>query len=275
MIIIYYYISVLQINKIYNMDCLEGIAQIHDSSIQITCSSPPYQKVRDYHGYSFNFEKTADELYRITSDGGVVCWIIGDSVEKGSETLEPFRQALYFKSIGFFIHDTMIYQKRNFSHPEKNRYHSVFEYVFIITKGKLKTFNPIMDRKNITAGAVGNLGINSFTEKDGSKSIRKKQITKEFGKRHNIWLGNTAGQENMCKELKHPAIAPRWLCSDLIKSFSNEGDICFDPCSGSGTSLIEASKLKRHFIGIEISKEYCLLSQEKFKEEMGVDVEIV
>ena len=252
----------LEINQIINMDCLQGIKYISDKIVDLTCCSPPYQNLRTYKGYDFNFEKVALELYRVTKDGGIVCWIIGDSMENGSETLEPFKQALFFKEkCGFNVHDTMIYQKRNFSHPEKTRYHQVFEYVFIFSKGKPKTFNPIKDRKNLTAGAIGNLGINTFTEKDGSKSIREKKITQEYGMRHNIWLGNTAGQENMCVELKHPAIMPRWLARDLILSWSNERDLIFDPCLGSGTVAAEAKKLNRNYLGMEISKEYCDLAE--------------
>ena len=152
--------------------------------------------------------------------------------------------------------DTMIYQKTNFSHPEKNRYHSVFEYVFILSKGAPKTFNPIMDRENITAGEIGNLGVNTFTERDGSKSVRSKKMTKEFGMRHNVWIGLTRGQEEMCQELPHPAMMPKWLVRDLIISWSNKGDIVLDPMAGSGTTPQIAKRLGRKTIAIDISEKY-------------------
>jgi site-specific DNA-methyltransferase (adenine-specific) len=247
----------MDLNKNYQMDCLDGMKRLEDNYIDLTVTSPPYQNLRTYNGFSFDFNQTAKELFRVTKVGGIVCWNEGDSVENGSETLVPFEHALYFKSIGFNVHDTMIYQKKNFSHPEKNRYHSVFEYIFILSKGKPKTFNPIKDRKNLTGGAIGNLGVNTFTERDGSKSVRSKKITAEFGMRHNVWLGNTRGQEDMCVELKHPAMMPRWLSRDLILSWSNQNDIVLDPFAGSGTTLEESKKSFRQFIGFEISEKYC------------------
>ena len=256
----------LELNKIYLKDCISGMILINNNIIDLTVTSPPYDNLRTYNNtLNWNFEKfklVSNELYRITKDGGVIVWIVNDSIINKSESGSSFKQALYFKEIGFNLHDTMIYQKRNFSHPEKTRYHSVFEYMFVFSKGLLKTFNPIKDRKNITAGCVGNLGINTFTEKDGSKSIRKKQITKEYGMRHNVWLGNTRGQEEMCVKLNHPAMMPKWIARDHILSWSNEGDLVLDPFSGSGTVVNEALNLKRNFIGFEINEEYFKLQTE-------------
>lgn len=227
----------LEINKIYCDSADNFLKEIPENSVDLFVQSPPYGSVRDYTGEGiWNFEifsKIAAEICRVTKPGGINCWIIGDTVENGGFSLFPQKQAIFFQELGFILHEKLIYQKRNFSHPCKNRYHNTYEEIFVFSKGRPKTFNPICDRKNLTAGAVGNLGINTFTEKDGSKSVRKKQITKEFGKRHNVWLGNTAGQEFMCKKLNHPAIAPRWLTEDLIKSYSNPGDLVVDCFSGA------------------------------------------
>lgn len=235
---------------------------IPDDFFDLILTSPPYSSIRDYQGFEFDFEKIALELTRILKPGGIICWIINDQYIKGSRDLNSFKQAIFFKeTCGLRVHDVMIYQKKNFSNPSFNRYHQIYEYILILSKGKPKTFNPLMDRKNLTSGSIGNLGINSFTQKDGSKSIRTKKVTKEYGMRHNIWCGLTAGQENMCLKLKHPAQAPKWLCRDLIKSWSNVGNIVLDPFCGSGTTLVEAKKLNRNFIGIEISKDYYQLSE--------------
>ena len=246
------------VRAIYNGDARIDLTYFPGNSIDLVVTSPPYDGMRTYKGFTFDFETIAKELYRVTKDGGVVVWQVGDEVVNGSETLTSFKQILYFKEqCGFNVHDTMIYHKRNFSHPEKTRYHQVFEYAFVLSKGKPKTFNPIMDRKNKTAGCVGNLGVNTFTLRDGSKSERTKKLTKEFGMRHNVWLGNTRGQEDMCKALKHPALMPKWLAEDMIRSWSNEGEIVLDPMCGQGTVLCAARRLRRYGIGIEISKQYC------------------
>lgn len=234
-------------------------------SIPIVVTSPPYDSLREgaYAGFTWDdFRRVADELYRVICDGGVVCWNVNDAVVDGSETLTAFKQAIYFKECaGFRVHDTMIYEKLNFSHPERARYHQVFEYVFILSKGTPGCFNPIKDKKNATAGCIGNLGVNTFTERDGSKSVREKKLTAEFGMRHNIWRGKTRGQEDMCEELPHSAMMPKWLARDLILSFSNPGNTVLDPMCGSGTTLVEAIKYGRNAVGIDINPDYTVLTK--------------
>lgn len=228
---------------------------LESNSIDFILTSPPYDNLRDYKGFSFDFESIADELFRVLKNGGVMVWIVGDAMQKGSESLSSFKQALHFKDIGFNIHDTMIYQKNNFSNPSKTRYHQVFEYMFIISKGSPKTFNPLIDRKNVYAGHT-TLGENTTRKKDGDFAKQKKRVITEFGMRYNIWKGNTSGQENMCKAIKHPATFPLWLARDHILSWSNENDLVLDPFMGSGTTGVACKQLGRKFIGCEIESSY-------------------
>lgn len=158
----------------------------------------------------------------------------------------------------------MIYQKNNFSNPSRNRYHQIFEYMFVFSKGSPKTFNPIIDRKNVYAGFSA-LGENTTRKADGSFSTNKKRTIGEYGMRYNIWKGNTAGQENMCKHLAHPAQFPLWLARDQIFSWTNEDDVVLDPFIGSGTTACACKELKRHFIGIEIDEGYCKIAKERIK----------
>jgi site-specific DNA-methyltransferase (adenine-specific) len=242
-------------------DSVERLLEIPSGSIHLVVTSPPYDDLRSYgrEAVEWNFEGTARQLYRVLCDGGVLCWNVNDSVEDGSETLTSCEQKIFFRrQCGFRIHDTMIYEKLNFSHPEKTRYHQVFEYVFVLSKGAPRTFNPIKDKKNATAGCVGNLGVNTFTERDGSKSERSKKVTAEYGMRHNVWKGKTRGQEDMCEVMKHPAPMPKWLARDLILSWSNPGDVVLDPFLGSGTVAQMANAHGRHAIGIDKSTEYLL-----------------
>lgn len=245
-------------------DAKDVLQDLEDSSIDLILTSPPYDDLRDYKGFSFDFESIAKELFRVLKKGGVIVWIVGDSVIRGSESLNSFRQALYFQSLGLNIHDTMIYQKNNFSNPSKTRYHQIFEYMFVISKSNPKTFNPISDRKNIYVG-YSSLGRNTTRKKDGSFAKQKKRTIKEFGMRYNIWKGNTSGQENMCKSIKHPATFPLWLTKDHIISWSNENDIVLDPFCGSGTTGVAAKMLKRKFIGIDIESSYIDLAIERIK----------
>src|SRR3990172_7596689 len=125
----------IEINKNYNENNLETMAKMSDCFIDLTVTSPPYDGLRTYNGYSFDFESVAKELYRITKQGGVVVWVVGDATIDGSETGTSFKQALYFKEVGFNLHDTMIYQKNVMPFPEQTRYNQCFEYMFVLSKG--------------------------------------------------------------------------------------------------------------------------------------------
>ena len=250
------------LGKLYHGSCEDILPELEQVDLAVT--SPPYDNLRDYKGHVFNFEEIAKELFRITKDGGVVVWVVGDATIDGSETGTSFKQALYFKEIGFNLHDTMIWNKPNFSNPSKNRYHQIFEYMFIFLRGKLKTFNPIKDKKNKYLTCVGR---NTMRLTNGKLIEIKKGIGKEFGMRTNVWNINTVGQEMMCKTPPHPAMFPEHLAQDHILSWSNEGDIVLDPMSGGGTVPKMCERLNRRWIGIEISEEYCEISAKRIEAE--------
>jgi DNA modification methylase len=241
-------------------DCLDVMKTIPDNTIDLTVTSPPYDNLRTYNGYSFDFENIAKELFRITKQGGVVVWVVGDQTIKGSESGTSFRQALYFKEIGFNLHDTMIYKKTGCPFPETNRYYPIFEYMFILSKGKPKTTNLIKDRNNVYAGAK--IARKSHARQvDGSvkenSAFRNEpnRVLKDVGVRFNIWEITSSRNANTGSG-NHPAIFPEQLAHDHIISWSNENDIVLDPMMGSGTTGKMAKLLNRNFIGIEISKEY-------------------
>jgi site-specific DNA-methyltransferase (adenine-specific) len=252
------------LNKIHNMDCVEGMRRLPDNSIDLTVTSPPYDNLRTYNGYSWDFEETAKELYRITKPGGVVVWIVGDATVKGSETGTSFKQALFFKECGFNMHDTMIWEKPTFTATGSLavRYGSVFEYMFVFSKGKPKAFNPIKDKPNKTAGTTLH---GTIRQKNGSTrqitGAGKKTIQK-YGQRHNVWHLPT----ELAKRNGHPAPFPEQLANDHIISWSNEGDTVLDPFMGSGTTAVACIKNSRNYIGYEISKEYCEIANKRLEE---------
>lgn len=251
----------MELNKNYNENCLDTMARMNDNFIDLTVTSPPYDNLRDYNGYSFDFESVAKELYRVTKEGGVVVWVVGDATIKGSETGTSFKQALFFKECGFNLHDTMIWNKGKFSAVGalKTRYAPVFEYMFILTKGKIKNFNPIKDRENKTAGQAisGNI-----RQKDGSMKPKATigKITKKHGQRFNIW--NNAPKQG---KNDHPAPFPEQLANDHIISWSNENDIVYDPFMGSGTTAKMCKINNRNWIGSEMSEEYCEIIKQRLK----------
>ena len=244
-------------------DCAIELQKIPDKSIDLTVTSPPYADLRDYDGYSFDFKTIVSELLRVTKNGGIVVWIINDSVIDGSETLTSFKQALEFKECGFRVHDTMIYAKKSCRLPDPTRYHQAFEYMFVFSKGKPKTFNPINDRKNKYGGARKK---HYIREKDGIIYGRNNDLEiVENGRRYNVWTYNTGFMLSTIDKIafEHPAIFPEKLAYDHIISWSNEGDLILDPMMGSGTTWKMAKALKRNFIGIEISPRYIEIAKKR------------
>ena len=262
------------IDKIFNMDCIEGLRKLPENCIDLTVTSPPYDNLRSYGGLASwdgdFFCQVAAELMRVSKPGGVIVWIVSDATIKGSETGSSFKQALAFMEQGFRLHDTMIYHKNGFSYPETTRYYPAFEYMFVFSVGKPKTVNLIKDRQNNCAGDVIR-GTNR--QADGSlklKSAVAKGITreiKEFGVRTNIWAYNT-GKWKITKDkyaYTHPAMFPEALVRDHIISWSNPGDLVLDPFMGSGTTAKMAILLGRHYCGYEINKDYFDLAVKRTK----------
>ena len=251
---------------LYLGDCVEVMQSFQTESVDLTVTSPPYDNLRTYAGtleWNFDiFKQVANELYRITKDGGVVVWVVGDATIKGSETGTSFRQALYFKEIGFNLHDTMIWEKSTFSAVGalKTRYAPVFEYMFVLVKGKLKTFNPIKDKPNKHFGVKHH---GTYRKGDGTtKEVvgkSKGKVVAKHGQRHNIWQVN---EEKVLNKL-HPAVFPEQLANDHIISWSNECDVVFDPFMGSGTTGKMAILNNRKFLGIEKVPDYFEISEKR------------
>lgn len=251
----------MEINKIYNENCLDTMARMPDNFVDLTVTSPPYDNLRTYKGYEFDFESIAKELFRVTKDGGVVVWIIGDATIDGSETGTSFKQALLFKDIGFKLHDTMIYYKNNPMPQTGNRYHQHFEYMFAFSKENPKTFNPITEPTKYHGLAnMKNRGQN------GSLDYEKVERTTEK-KVGNVFFYSVGGGISTKDKIayNHPAAYPEQLAADHIYSWSNEGDLVYDCFMGSGTTAKMAHLQKRNWIGSEISKEYCDIAEKRIK----------
>ena len=251
--------------RIINADVIDGLRSLPEKSVHCVITSPPYDNLRKYGEYTWDFKKTALELFRVLVDGGVICWNVGDATINGSETLTGARQAIYFVDrVGFNLHDTMIWEKTNCTNPERVRYTQLFEFIYILSKGKPRAFNPIFDKKNTYAG-TSCFGENTFRKPDGTMGKRSKPIIKDFGMRGNVWKGNTRGQEEVCKEQDHPGMMPKWLARDLIRSWSNPNDLILDPFAGSGTTGVEARDLNRDAVLIEINPAYVEIARRKLR----------
>lgn len=253
--------------EFYRGDCAEVLKEIDGGSIDLTVTSPPYDNLRTYNGFTFNFETIAKELYRVTKQGGVVVWVVGDATIKGSETGTSFRQALFFMECGFNLHDTMIYQKAGTGACGSNlAYWQSFEYMFVLAKGRPKAVNRIADHINTRAGTVctkGRVGV------DGRVKDTKRRIVPGVSVRSNIWrysVGNAAGGNAAGGKVDHPAVFPEALARDHIMSWSNEGALVLDPFMGSGTTGVACADMGRNFVGIELDRGYYRIARKRIAE---------
>lgn len=253
--------SFRELNRIYNVDCREGLASLADNSVDLTVTSPPYDNLRSYGDtldWNFDiFKEIADELYRVTKPGGVVVWVVGDAVIKGGESGSSFRQALYFQETGFLIHDTMIYEKNSSSFPAKKdskRYSQIFEYMFVFVKGKIRDdIRLIADKRNKWAGWTTWGNVTNYDQKGTLKKVSDGiKPVPEFSLRTNIWKYSVGFND----KVKHPAVFPEKLAEDHILSWTNEGDVVLDPFMGSGTTAKMAMLHGRKFIGFEKNTDY-------------------
>ena len=257
----------MEIDKIYQGDCFEVLKTFEDNSIDLTVTSPPYDNLRTYggviDGWSFEkFQGIARELYRITKEGGVVVWVVADATIKGSETGTSFKQALYFMECSFNLHDTMIWQKASYVPLTHNRYEQEFEYMFVLSKGKPKTFNPI--KVECKYAGTTTWGDASFHKTNDSGLIKVgKKVVNDTKIKGNVFRYDTAKASKRGEYGGHPAPFPEALANDHILSWSNEGDIVLDPFMGSGTTGFVANKLGRHYIGIELNPEYVEMAERR------------
>jgi DNA modification methylase len=249
-------------NRIYVAECVEFMSKMNDEIIDLTITSPPYDNLRDYNGYTFDVEKIAKQLYRVTKIGGIVVWVVGDRIKNGNKSLTSFRQALIFQDIGFNVHDVMIYKKKNTPFMRSNAYTNAYEFMFIFSKGSPKTFNPIKE-------PTVRQGFEMLVENKKADGINKKVLGKLNSEKTktNIWeyavgLGGTTTDRIA---FRHPAVFPERLAVDHILSWSNEEDLIFDPMCGSGTTLKMAYLNNRNFLGCDISEEYVKISKERLE----------
>ena len=247
---------------LYHSNCVDFMESMPENVIDLTVTSPPYDNLRKYKDGSGDnwgedvWKKVIEGLWKVTKPGGIIVWIVGDATVKGSETGTSFKQALYFKEVGFNLHDTMIYSKSSQSRQNGYRYEQQFEYMFVLSKGATKIRNPIKEQSKHAGKIV------KRTCRDGGKDSlsSSNNIVGDEKIKGNVWYYGTKTNKN-----GHPAIFPEKLAKDHIVSWSNEGDLVFDPFSGSGTTAKMAIETNRIFVGSEISKEYIDLSIERLE----------
>jgi len=253
-------VGLAMLDSIFHEDCLDTMARMPDGFVDLTVTSPPYDNLRDYDGYLWDFDGIAAELYRVTKPGGVLVWVVGDKIIKGNRTLTSFKQAIAFQALGFRVHDVMIYKKKNTPFMRSNAYTNCYEFMFVLAKGAPSTFNPIQE-------ATVRSGLEKLVSNKKADGMNNKVMgnLKKFKNRTNIWeyAVGLGGSTRDKVAFQHPAIFPEQLANDHILSWSNPGDVVYDPFMGSGTTAKMALLNDRHFIGSEMSAKYCAVAEER------------
>lgn len=252
-------------NKIYCGKSEELMTALPDGCIDLTVTSPPYDSLRTYNGFTLDWHEIIRQLYRVTKPGGVVVWVVADGVENGSKTGTSFRQCLYAMEAGFNLHQRLFYE-RGGPPPDPTRYDETIEEMFVWSVGKPKSVNLIKDKKNKWAG-LSSFGQHTTREKNGSLSKKKKLVTNDYGKRTVVWRYATGMHFSTKDEyaFEHPAIFPEALARDHILSWSNPGDLVFDCFVGSGTVPKMAFQNGRDYLGFDISQEYVELAEKRVR----------
>ena len=259
-----------ELGKIYHSECTKILSNLKNK-VDLVVTSPPYDDMRSYKGFKFDFRKIARYLADSLKEGGVIVWVVADQTKDYTESGNSFRQALYFKRIGLYIHDTMIYRKSNIIPMPVKRYDQEFEYMFIFSKGQPKVFNPIkIQTKNYNPNKIyDHSKLKNVSAKDGGvmRFDDKKYQSNRYKKLGNVWTYRTGfgGTSKDKIAFEHPATFPEKLARDHIISWSNEGDLVLDPMCGSGTTCKMAQMLNRRWIGIDMTESYCEITRKRIE----------
>jgi len=253
----------IEINKVYNQRAENFLKNIPENFIDLTVTSPPYDNLRNYNN-EFDIKIITSELFRTTKNGGICVWVVGDQTKDFSESGTSFKQALAFMASGWKLFDTMIWKKLNNMPGATIRYADEFEYMFVFSKGKPKTFNPIKIRCK-TSGKLQKWAVRPHESKVWKENGNEYRKTLDYKIKGNIWEFATGrgGSTNDDIAFEHPAIFPEKLVADHIRSWTNEGDLVNDCFMGSGTVAKVATLMNRNWIGSDIEKKYCEITEKR------------
>ena len=257
-----------KIDNIFCIDCVEGMKKIKSNSIDLVVTSPPYDGIRNYNGFCLDLHETGKEIFRILKDGGVCAMVIQDQTKDFGKSLTTFRTIVdWCDNIGFKLFENVIYHKNGTEGAWwKYRFRVDHEYIPLFLKGKKPAyFNK--EPLKIPSKHGGKVMTGSGNRRtDGKTTMTVTRAINAMKCRGTVWDYMMAGDKNPLKRM-HPAVFPDQIPIDIITCFCPEGGIVLDPFMGCGSTAVAAVNLNRHFIGFDISKEYCDLAYERLKKD--------
>ena len=257
------------INSIICGDSAEVLKNFPDNSIDMVVTSPPYDGLRDYNGFSLDLHKIGKEIYRVLKDGGIAVMVIQDATKDFAKSLTSFRTIVdWCDNVGFRLFETVIYHKNGTEGAWwKQRFRVDHEYMPIFMKGKKPQYfnkEPLKIPSKHGGKVMSGSG-NRRTDGTLSETVRRPINTMKC--RGTVWDYLMAGDKNPLKR-KHPAVFPDKIPYDCIQCFCPEGGLVLDPFIGCGSTAVMAKVLGRNYIGIDISREYCDLAEERIEKDV-------
>lgn len=268
--------------ELYCTDAVSLMTKLGEESVDLIVTSPPYdefdgkkttiRKLRNYNDYTWDFMSIAESMYSVLKTGGAAVWVVGDFTKNRTESLTPFHQAIFFKSLGFGV-ETMLFKKHSVaSRGSRDLYAQEFDFMFVLNKGKPNAVNLIRDIPNKYAGERT---YPRKRHKTGELRPEKRLTIRPYRKRGNIWTFPVGNVAKRFKTEDHPAPFPYNLAEDHIKSWSNPGDLVLDFFAGSGITALAAFTLGRRFVVGDIDPNYCLGMQRTFSRELNLHLSIM
>lgn len=250
------------------MDCVEGMRQLPDACIDHAVFSPPYDQVRAYKGFEYDLARTGEELYRVLKDGSLAAMVIQDQTVKFGKSLTSFRTIVdWCDRIGFKLFECVIYRKNGSEGAWwKQRFRVDHEYIPLFLKGDRPSF---FDKEPLKVPSKhgGKIMSGSGNRRtDGGTNGTVRRPINETKCRGTVWPYLMAGDKDPIKR-KHPAVFPDAIPRDTIRCFCPEGGIVLDPFMGCGSTAVAAKQLGRHFMGFDISEEYCELVRQRLAKD--------
>ena len=231
----------LELNRIFNEDCIPFMKRMKGGSIDLVFADPPY-----------NLSKSNYQIKFVKSGGSDL------NTNKGKWDLLTGRE--YFSFTKKWIAEVYRILKENGSIWVAGTYHNIYLVGHLLQKAGFEILNEILWHKSDATPNISRTRFvadheNFIWARKGKKHTFNYEIMKmeNNGKQmRSLWSrGKTAGGKKI-----HPTQKPEWLLKRIILATSRPGELVFDPFMGSGTTAVVAKKLGRNFLGTEIDKKY-------------------
>lgn len=265
-------------DKIFKGDCLEVVKTFPNSSADLIVTSPPYAYNRKatYGGipvqrYVEWFLPISEQLKRVLKSDGSFILNIKERVVNGERGTYVYELVMAMRKQGWLWTEEYMWHKKN-TYPGKwpNRFRDLWEHCHQFTKSR--KFRMYQDAVKVPIGRWAEKRLAKLSETD---MIRDESRTKSgFGKNVSNWVGrdlvypgNVLHLATESSNKNHSATFPVDLPAWFIKLFTKKGDVVLDPFLGSGTTAVAATRLGRHFIGVELNDQYYKVALERITKE--------